>query len=136
MVRYAGFMRDYSLHESSCVSGKGVPAWRRWLQSYPVATFFVLTFIFSWSLWGAARTLFSGASSGLRIAVHTLGLCGLYRLELGARRHSGHPVRSLTIEMEKVLNRKIPIFPFTDESNALSWDNSYLLQRFTISPIE
>lgn len=58
------------------MKGKDVPAWRRWLQSYPVATFFLLTFIFSWGIWGVARALFPGASSGLRTAVHTVGLCG------------------------------------------------------------
>jgi membrane protease YdiL (CAAX protease family) len=69
-------MRGPSAHENGCVTGKDVPAWRRWLQSYPVAAFFLLTFIFSWGIWGAARALFPGASSGLRITVYTLGLCG------------------------------------------------------------
>jgi membrane protease YdiL (CAAX protease family) len=64
------------LNESGRAKGNGVPAWRRWLQSAPVAAFFLLTFIFSWSIWGLAPVLLPGAGRGLRIALHTVGLCG------------------------------------------------------------
>ena len=64
------------MSESSGVTGKGVPEWRRWLQSVPVAAFFLLTFSFSWGVWWLLGSLVSGASWGWRIAVHTVGLCG------------------------------------------------------------
>jgi membrane protease YdiL (CAAX protease family) len=64
------------MSERSSVSGKGVSQWRRWLQSAPVAAFFLLTFLFSWGVWWLARPLVSGAGWGWRIAVHTVGLCG------------------------------------------------------------
>lgn len=62
--------------EGNRMSGERVPAWRRWLQSAPVAAFFVLTFVFSWGVWSLARFYLVGAGSGWRIALHTVGLCG------------------------------------------------------------
>jgi membrane protease YdiL (CAAX protease family) len=62
--------------ESDGMNGKGVSLWRRWLQSAPVAAFFLLTFLFSWGVWWLVRPLVSGAGGGWRIAVHTAGLCG------------------------------------------------------------
>jgi hypothetical protein len=55
---------------------KDVSQWRRWLQSAPVAAFFLLTFLFSWGVWWLAGSLVSGAGRGWQIAVHTVGLCG------------------------------------------------------------
>ena len=62
--------------ESDRPNGKGAPLWRKWLQSAPVAAFFLLTFIFSWGIWGLAPVLLPGAGRELRIAIHTVGLCG------------------------------------------------------------
>jgi hypothetical protein len=62
--------------DGGSMSDKGVSRWREWVRSSPVAAFFVLTFLISWSIWGAARALLPGASWGLRIAVHTVGLFG------------------------------------------------------------
>ena len=62
--------------ESGGMNGKGMPAWRRWLQSTPVAGFLLLTFSFSWGVWWLAGLFLSGAGSGWRIVVHTIGLCG------------------------------------------------------------
>jgi membrane protease YdiL (CAAX protease family) len=64
------------MNESTDMSRKGVSAWRRWLQSAPVASFLLLTFLFSWGVWWLARFFLSGAASGWRIVVHTIGLCG------------------------------------------------------------
>ncbi len=64
------------MNESGQVKGNGAPKWRRWLQSAPAAGFFLLTFIFSWGVWGFAPVLMPGAGRGLRMAIHTLGLCG------------------------------------------------------------
>jgi uncharacterized protein len=58
------------------MSEKGISRWRGWAHSSPVAAFFLLTFLMSWAIWGAARVLLPGASWGLRVAVHTVGLCG------------------------------------------------------------
>ena len=58
------------------MSEKGVSRCREWMHSSPVATFFLLTFLISWSIWGAARVLLPGASGQLRVAVHTVGLFG------------------------------------------------------------
>lgn len=55
---------------------KGVSRWREWSCSSPAAAFFLLTFLISWSIWGAARVLLPGASWQLRVAVHTVGLFG------------------------------------------------------------
>jgi len=55
---------------------KGICSWRKWVHSSPVAAFFLLTFLISWSIWGAAWFLLPGASWELRIAVHTVGLFG------------------------------------------------------------
>jgi membrane protease YdiL (CAAX protease family) len=41
-----------------------------------VAAFFFLTYMFSWGIWRLAPALLPGAGRGLRIAVHTMGLCG------------------------------------------------------------
>jgi membrane protease YdiL (CAAX protease family) len=64
------------MNESGGVSGKDTSAWRRWLQFAPTAAFLLLTFSFSWGVWGLARSHFSGAGRGLSIALHTVGLCG------------------------------------------------------------
>lgn len=56
-------------------TGRVVP-WRGWPQSAPAAAFFLLTFLFSWGIWGLAPALFPEAGRGLRIAIHTVGLCG------------------------------------------------------------
>lgn len=58
------------------MNDKGVSRWREWVHSSPVAAFFLLAFLISWSIWGAARVLLPGAGPGLRVAVHTVGLCG------------------------------------------------------------
>jgi membrane protease YdiL (CAAX protease family) len=55
---------------------KSLSAWRRWPRSFPTAAFFLLTFSFSWGVWGLAKFFPSGAGRGWRIAVHTVGLCG------------------------------------------------------------
>ena len=55
--------------------GRTTP-WRSWPQSAPVAAFFLLTFLFSWAVWGLAPVLLPGAGRGLRMAIHTVGLCG------------------------------------------------------------
>ncbi len=64
------------MSESGGLSGKDVTELRRWLQSAPVAAFFLLTFSFSWGVWWLAGSLVSGTAWGWRIAVHTAGLCG------------------------------------------------------------
>ena len=64
------------MNESDRAQGNGAPTWRRWLQSAPVAAFFLLTFIFSWGIWGLVPVLLPRAGQGLRIAIHTVGLCG------------------------------------------------------------
>jgi membrane protease YdiL (CAAX protease family) len=64
------------MSESGGMSGKEVSRWRRWLQSAPLAAFFLLTFLFSWGVWRLVRPLVSGAGGGWRTAVHTAGLCG------------------------------------------------------------
>jgi hypothetical protein len=64
------------MNESEGMSEKGMSQWRRWLQSAPVAAFFLLTFLFSWGMWWLVRPLVSSAGEGWRIAVHTAGLCG------------------------------------------------------------
>jgi membrane protease YdiL (CAAX protease family) len=64
------------MSESGGMSRKGVSNWRRWLQSAPVAAFFLLTFLFSWGMWWLVRPLVSGAGEGWHTAVHTAGLCG------------------------------------------------------------
>ncbi len=50
----------------------------RWksVHSHPVATFFFLAFLISWSTWGLGRVLIPEAGRGIRFAVHNLGLCG------------------------------------------------------------
>jgi uncharacterized protein len=58
------------------VNDKGVSRWREWVHSSPVGAFFLLAFLISWSIWGADRVLLPGASRELRVAVHTVGLCG------------------------------------------------------------
>ena len=58
------------------MNDKGVSRWREWVHSSPVAAFFLLAFLISWSIWGAARVLLPGTSRELRVAVHTVGLCG------------------------------------------------------------
>jgi membrane protease YdiL (CAAX protease family) len=50
--------------------------WRERVRANPVAAYFLLTFLVSWSIWGAARVLLPGASRELRAVVHTAGLCG------------------------------------------------------------
>jgi membrane protease YdiL (CAAX protease family) len=62
--------------DGGSVTDKGVFRWREWVHSSPVAVFFLLAFLISWSTWGAARVLIPGASWELRVAVHTVGLCG------------------------------------------------------------
>jgi membrane protease YdiL (CAAX protease family) len=58
------------------MNDKGISRWREWVHLSPVAAFFLLAFLVSWSIWGAARVLLPGASRELRVAVHTVGLCG------------------------------------------------------------
>jgi len=55
---------------------KGISRWREWVHLSPVAAFFLLAFLISWSIWGVARILLPGASRELRVAVHTVALCG------------------------------------------------------------
>ncbi len=64
------------MSESKSMNGNDVSRWRRWLQSAPVAAFFLLTFLFSWGVWWLVRPLVSGAGGGWRTAFHTAGLCG------------------------------------------------------------
>ena len=52
------------------------PAWRRWVRTYPVVTFFLVTYVFSWSVWLLAVPVAAGVGPGARAAVHYLGLCG------------------------------------------------------------
>jgi membrane protease YdiL (CAAX protease family) len=52
------------------------PAWRRWVRTYPVVTFFLVAYVFSWSVWLLAVPVAAGAGPGARAAVHYLGLCG------------------------------------------------------------
>ena len=47
-----------------------------WLQSFPVAVFFLLTFLFSWTIWGVGALLMPGAGLWVQIAAHSFGLCG------------------------------------------------------------
>jgi membrane protease YdiL (CAAX protease family) len=58
------------------MSEEGVSGWRKWVRSSPVAAFFLLTFLISWSMWGLGRLLIPGAGRGLRFAIHNVGLCG------------------------------------------------------------
>lgn len=51
-------------------------AWRRWVRTYPVVTFFLVTYVFSWSVWLLVVPVAAGAGPGARAAVHYLGLCG------------------------------------------------------------
>lgn len=55
---------------------EGVSGWRKWVRSSPVAAFFLLTFLISWSFWGLGRVLTPGGGRGIRLAIHNLGLCG------------------------------------------------------------
>jgi uncharacterized protein len=48
----------------------------KWLCSYPVASFFFLTFLISWSVWGATRVFLPDAQGAIRVAAHTIGLFG------------------------------------------------------------
>jgi hypothetical protein len=43
----------------------GISGWREWVHSSPVAAFFLLAFLISWSTWGAARVVLPGASREL-----------------------------------------------------------------------
>ena len=90
-------MRDPRLRESGRMNKKDVSVWRRRLQSCPVAAFFLLTFLFSWSIWGVARVLFSGAGWGLHITIHTVGLCGptVAALTMSAILYGWHGVADL-----------------------------------------
>ena len=36
--------------EGNGLSGESVRAWRRWLQTAPMAAFLLLTFLFSWGV--------------------------------------------------------------------------------------
>lgn len=47
-----------------------------WLRSHPAIAFFVLTYLFSWSVWGGARVLLPDAGVAAETAAHTLGLFG------------------------------------------------------------
>ena len=51
-------------------------AWRRWVRRYPVVAFFLLTYVFSWSVWLLAVPIAAGAGPGPRALVHYLGLAG------------------------------------------------------------
>lgn len=66
----------YRRFSTECMVGANhrVAALRKWVQSSPVAAFLLLTFLISWSIWGAARILLPGAGPGLRYTVHTAGL--------------------------------------------------------------
>jgi hypothetical protein len=55
---------------------KSVSGWREWVRSSLVAAFFLLTFLISWSMWGLGRVLIPGTGTGIRFAIHNLGLCG------------------------------------------------------------
>jgi membrane protease YdiL (CAAX protease family) len=68
--------KKFYMSESDGMNEKRVSQWRRWLQSAPVAAFFLLTFLFSWGVWWLVRPLVSGAGGGWRTAAHTFGLCG------------------------------------------------------------
>ncbi len=46
------------------------------IRSHPVATYFLLTFLISWSIWGASRLFEPDTPEAARAAVHTAGLCG------------------------------------------------------------
>lgn len=48
----------------------------RWVRTHPVTAFFLLTYLFSWSVWLLALPRVAGGGPGVRAAVHTLGLCG------------------------------------------------------------
>jgi hypothetical protein len=58
------------------MNDRDISRWREWVHSSPVAVFILLAFLISWSIWGAARVLLPGASPELRLATHTVGLCG------------------------------------------------------------
>jgi hypothetical protein len=55
---------------------KGVSSWREWVRSNPVAAFFLLTYLISWSMWALGRVLIPETERGIRFAIHNLGLCG------------------------------------------------------------
>jgi membrane protease YdiL (CAAX protease family) len=64
------------MNETDAMQEEGTPMWRRWADSHPVTAFFLLTYLFSWSVWWLVMPLAADAGWGLRTAVHTVGLCG------------------------------------------------------------
>ena len=74
-----------------------------WLQSLPVAAFFLLTFLISWAVWGVLAVFFPGAGRGIRIAAHTIGLCGptLAALVMSAILHGRQGVGDLLKQISR-----------------------------------